>query len=243
MRLSTRLRLGYLGGAAMDTWMAGAALPGSFARGARLARAARFVAKPALMPLLAASFATDRRAFPSPLRTTTLIGQAFGWGGDLALLGHGSRSFALGAGSFGVGHAAYISGFVRHRAPAPFLEAPSTRAAVALWALTGPPMAVAAAREERSLGPAVAAYTGLLAGTFATGSHLSPSLPASSRRLTAVGAALFLLSDTILGVRQFLLPWVLRFSLSPRLDTALERTVMATYTTAQLLLAEGAARA
>jgi hypothetical protein len=36
---------------------------------------------------------------------------------------------------------------------------------------------------------------------------------------------------------------VLRVGLSPRFDAALERTVMATYTTAQLLLAEGAARA
>jgi uncharacterized membrane protein YhhN len=243
MRMSTRLRLGYLGVAAVDTWLAGAALPGGSARGARLARAARFVTKPALMPLLTGSFATDRRAFPSPLRPSTLAGQALGWGGDVALLGHGSRSFALGAGSFGLGHAAYISGFVRHRSPTPFLDAPSTRAAVALWALAGPAVAVAAARQERALGAAVAAYTGLLAGTFATGCHLSRSLPLSSRCLTASGAGLFLLSDIVLGVREFLLSLVLRAAPSPRLDAALERVVMGTYTAAQLLLAEGAARA
>ena len=243
MRVATRLKLGYLGVAAVDTWLAGVALPGSFQRGTRLARAARFVTKPALMPLLAGSFATDRRAFGSPLRSSTLVGQVFGWGGDIALLGHGSRSFAVGAGSFGLGHVAYISGFVRHRSPAPFFRAPATRAALGLWALAGPAMAVAAARQDRALGPAVAAYTGVLAGTFATGCHLSRSVPVSSRCLTAAGAGLFLLSDTVLGVRQFLLPLVMRSAPSPRLDATLERVVMGSYAAAQLLLAEGAARA
>lgn len=234
MRASTRLKLGYLGVAALDTWLAGSSHRG--------ARAARFVTKPALMPLLTSSFATSRRAFPSPLRTTTLVAQAFGWGGDIALLGHGTRAFAIGAGSFGAGHAAYISGFVRQRADSSFLRAPATRAALRLWGLAGPVMALAAARQERALGPAVLGYTGLLAGTFATGSHLSSSLPASARRLTALGAGLFLASDTVLGFRQLVLP-LLPVDASPRLDAALERAVMGTYTAAQLLLAEGAARA
>jgi len=234
MRASTRLKLGYLAAAALDTWLSGSSL--------RAARAARFVTKPALMPLLASSFATSGRATGSPLRTTTLIGQAFGWGGDIALLGHGTRSFAVGAGSFGVGHAAYISGFVRQRSAAPFFASSSTRTAVGLWAVAGPAMALAAARQERALGPAVLGYTGLLAGTFTTACHLDSSLPASSRRLTGLGAGLFLLSDTVLGVRQFLLP-LLPFGPPPGLDAALERIVMGSYTAAQLLLAEGATRA
>ena len=34
-------------------------------------------------------------------------------------------------------------------------------------------------------------------------SHLDPALPTASRRLTSAGAGLFLLSDTVLGLRQF----------------------------------------
>jgi uncharacterized membrane protein YhhN len=234
MLVSTRLKLGYLGAAALDTWLCGSSL--------RAARVARLVTKPALMPLLASSFATSGRAIGSPLRATTLAGQAFGWGGDVALLGHGTRAFALGAGAFGVGHAAYIGGFVRQRSASPFFRAGSTRAALRLWAVAGPAMALAAARQERILGPAVAAYTGLLTGTFATGCHLDASLPPSARRLTALGAGLFLLSDTVLGARQFVLP-LLPVDAPPRLHAALERVVMGSYTAAQLLLAEGAARA
>ncbi len=249
MRATTKLKLVYLGVAALDTWLAGASA-GSRAAGAtragRLARAGRLVTKPALMPLLAGSFAASPNARRSPLRTTTLAGQAFGWGGDVALLGHGTRSFAIGTGCFGVGHAAYISGFLRHRSSRPFLRSLPTRMSIRLWVGAGPVMALAAARQERLLGPAVAAYTGLLAGTFATAGHLDPALPASARRLSAAGAGLFLVSDTVLGLRQFVLPAVapglLREASRARLDAALERTVMGTYAAAQLLLAEGAAR-
>ena len=67
-----------------------------------------------------------------------------------------------------------------------------------------------------------------------TATALHADLPPQARRLTAAGAVLFLVSDTLLGARQFLVED------SPQ---RLETVVMATYTTAQLLLAEGAARA
>lgn len=234
MRTSTRLRLAYAAAATVDTFLAGSPT--------RWAQRARFGTKPTLMPLLAGSLATSRRAFSSPLRASTLTALAFGWGGDLALLGHGTSSFAAGAGSFGVGHVAYISGFVRQRDRSePLRRTGVGRTAVRLWFGAGPLMALAATREERVLGPAVAAYTGLLAGTFATGNHLDHSLPRSARRLTGLGSALFLVSDTVLGVRKFVLPLV--GAPSARVDLALERVVMGSYTAAQLLLAEGAARA
>lgn len=236
MRASTTLKLAYLATAAADTFLAGSSH--------RLAPRARSVTKPALMPLLAGSLATSERASSSPLRTSTLVALGFGWGGDVALLGRGTRSFAAGAGSFGVGHAAYIAGFLRRRdRSVPLRRTRAARLALGLWAGAGPVMALAAAREERALGPAVAAYTGLLAGTYATGNHLDPALPASARRLTRVGATLFLASDTVLGLRKFLLPVLLRGEPPARLDLALERFVMGSYTAGQLLLAEGAALA
>jgi uncharacterized membrane protein YhhN len=227
LRTSTKLRLGYVALAAADTWLAGSSR--------RAAQRARLVTKPLLMPTLAASLATDPRAASSPLRTSTLLAEGFGWGGDLALLGHSTEAFAAGAGSFGLGHVAYVAGFTGNRhSSARLRERPVARAAAVLAATAGPVMAAAAWRQERALGPAVLGYSTLLSAMLATSAHLDPSLPASARRLTLAGAALFTASDTLLASRKFLLTGA---------PERLESLVMATYTAAQLLLSEGAARA
>ena len=109
---------------------------------------------------------------------------------------------------------------------------PATRALATIWALSAPPMSIGAARTAPVLGPAVAVMVVSSAEYAATALHAD--LPPQARRLTAVGAVLFLVSDTLLGARQFLVED------SPQ---RLETVVMATYTAAQLLLAEGAARA
>ena len=146
---------------------------------------------------------------------------------------HGTRAFATGAGSFGVGHVAYAAGFVRRRDTTTSLATrPTSRALAAIWLLSAPPMSVGAARTAPVLGPAVAAYSALLTTMTATALHVDA--PPTARRLTAAGAVLFLVSDTLLGARKFLV------ADSPQ---RLETMVMATYTAAQLLLAEGAARA
>jgi uncharacterized membrane protein YhhN len=222
---SARLRAAYVALAATDAVLAGTA--GAWAH------RARFLTKPLLMPTLAGSLLTSSRAARSPLRNGTLVAEAFGWGGDLALLRHGTRAFAAGTGSFGIGHIAYTTGFVRRRDAATRLATrPATRALAGIWLLSAPPMSLGAARTAPVLGPAVAAYSALL--TTMTATALQADLPPPARRLTAAGAALFLVSDTLLGARQFLVED------SPQ---RLETVVMATYTAAQLLLAEGAARA
>lgn len=223
LALATRLKLAYAGLAAADTWLAGSSRPA--------AHKARVLTKPLLMPTLAASMAADHRAARSPLRTTTLVAQAGGWGGDLALMGDGPRSFVAGSGSFAVGHAAYISGFLRNRGTSP---RPGAKMVGALWALTAPAMAFGAYRQESMLGPTIAGYSGMLAGTVAAATQLDPALPRSARRLTLLGAGLFMLSDTVLGTRKFLLK-----DPHPRVESV----VMATYTAAQFFLSEGAARA
>ena len=92
-------------------------------------------------------------------------------------------------------------------------------------------MATAAWRRERELAGPVAAYSTALAAMFAAATLLDPKLSRRGRRAVAAGAALFLTSDTLLGVQTF----VLREE-DPRLEVA----VMATYTAAQGLIAAGA---
>jgi uncharacterized membrane protein YhhN len=220
---STKLKLAYAGLAIADTWLAGSSDP--------RAHKARVLTKPLLMPTLAASLITNPRAANSPLRTSTLIAQAGGWGGDLALMAHGTKPFAVGSGSFAVGHASYITGFLRRRSAKPL---PGPRAVGALWALTAPGMVFGAYRQEKVLGPAFAGYSAMLAGTVAAATQLEPTMPASARRATMLGAGLFMLSDSVLGTRKFL--W-------KNAPARVESVVMATYTAAQFLLSEGAARA
>lgn len=223
---SSLLTLAYGALAAADTWLSGLDSAG--------AHRARRITKPLLMPALAASLATNPAARRSPLRSSTLAAQVGGWGGDVALLGSGTKPFLVGVGSFALGHAAYVSGFLRHQDPAPITAARAPRAVAASWLVSGPALALLAGRQHRELGVPVLAYAAGLAAMVATATHLDPALPRSARALTAAGAGLFLVSDTVLGVRTFALT-----DPSP----ALERVVMATYTTAQLLLSAGAARA
>lgn len=220
------LTLAYGALAAADTWLSGSSSP--------RAHTMRRATKPLLMPMLAASLATDPAARRSPLRTSTLAAQVGGWGGDVALLGSGTKPFLVGAGSFALGHAAYVSGFLRHQDPTPITAARAPRAVAASWLVIGPALTLMAGRQHRELGVPVLAYAAGLAAMVATATHLDPAMPRSARRLTAAGAGLFLVSDTVLGIRKFALT-----DPSP----VLERVVMATYTTAQLLLSAGAARA
>lgn len=220
---STKFKLAYLGIAAVDTWLSGSADP--------RAHKARVVTKPLLMPTLMASLITNPKAADSPLRTSTLVAQAAGWGGDLALLGDSPENFVAGSGSFAVGHAAYISGFLGNRGTA---RPRGPKVIAALWASTSPLMALNASRQDRRLGPTIAGYSAMLSSTAAAATQLDPALPKSARRLSLLGAATFMLSDTLLGTRKFLLK-------NP--PPQLEAGVMATYTAAQFLLSEGAARA
>ncbi len=226
LRTSTKLKLAYVALAATDTWLSG--------QPNRWAHRARFLTKPLLMPTLAGSLATNPNAVGSPLRTSTLAAQVGGWGGDVALLGEGTRPFLAGAGSFAVGHAAYLTGFVRHRSHAPLSTTVGARAVAGSWVATAPVMAIMARRKNPELGGPVLGYATVLAAVAARSMHLDPTLSVAARRLTAAGAGMFMLSDTLLGVRKFVLQ-------DP--PPALETAVMATYTAAQFLLSEGAARA
>lgn len=225
-RPATLLRLAFGALAVADTALAGASSPG--------AHRARRLTKPLLVPVLAASVAADPRVRTSPLRNSTRIAQGFGWLGDLALMGQGTPAFAAGMASFGAGQVAYIQGFRAMGDPQPLWRSRIGRTALTVFAASGPPMALGAARQEKVLGPGVLAYAGLLTAMAAHAAHLDQSVPQDARRASAIGGAAFLASDTLIGVRQFLLT-------DP--PAWLESAVMATYAAAQCLLAEGALRA
>ncbi|MET9326904.1 lysoplasmalogenase [Tsukamurella sp. NPDC003166] len=223
-RASTVLKLAYAALATVDTTLSASREPSRH-------HARRFT-KPLLLPTLAASFAADARARRSPLRATTLAGQAAGWVGDVALLRDEPKDFALGATAFATGHAAYISGLLAQRDPDASLARPALVGAA--WAVGAPRTLLAAYRTAPALAPVLAVYSAILSGTAASATVLGPQIPAHARRATLAGAGLFLVSDSILGLRKFVLT-------NP--PAWLEGAVMATYCGAQFLLAEGAARA
>ena len=221
---SRALKAGYLALAAVDTYLSGSSNP--------RAHVARRVTKPVLMPALVASALTEPRHARTPIATSTTVAQAAGWGGDVLLLGHSTEAFAAGAGSFGVGHIAYISGFRRlRRRNRALKDAPVARAAAVLTSTVGPVVARGAAKEEPALAPAVVGYMTLLASMWAHAGNIDPGRRGRGRALTLAGATLFTASDTMLGIRKFV--WT---DAPDRLESA----VMATYTLGQFLLSEGA---
>ena len=131
------------------------------------------------------------------------MAQAGGWGGDVALLGEGTKPFLVGAGSFAVGHVAYLTGFVRRRNHEPLTEPLEVRVIAGSWLVSAPALALLARRQQPELAAPVFGYATMLAA-MAVGAHrLDATVPASARRLTMAGASLFMVSDTLLGIRMF----------------------------------------
>lgn len=184
----------------------------------------RRVTKPLLMPTLAAGLLAARPEGPGVPQT--LVGEALSWGGDVALLGEGKRSFLAGLGSFLAAHLAYIAA-LRARSSAPLLGTPGRRRWLAAGGALAAGMGVAAAREDRAMAVPVAAYGATITTMVTAAAAVDED---RGRDLTLVGASLFLLSDTLIGVR--------RFVLGDRLP-ALESAVMATYTAGQWCIAAG----
>ncbi|WP_157421638.1 lysoplasmalogenase [Agromyces sp. Leaf222] len=176
--------------------------------------------KALLMPLLALGVVLAARR--SALRVPWLLLLAIGlsWAGDVALSFPGM--FVVGLGAFLLAHVAYITVFLRmpgRRSPGGRRRPPLWTLVYAAWfvgfvALLGP--------HTGGLLVPVALY-GLVLGLMAT-------FAASHGRIMAVGGALFVASDSVLGLGRFL----------PGYEFALhDVTVMATYLAAQLLISIG----
>jgi len=189
-------------------------------RGRRL----HHVVKPLLMPALAATLVGDDRRGPAV--RPTLAAQGLSWGGDVALMGTSGRRFLAGVGSFLGAHLAYLGAFRALGAGAPAATS-SSRAVLALSSVVVPANAVLAGRRDPRMGVPVGAYGVVLAAMAASAASL-PDSPERGR--IRAGAALFLLSDSLLGAQLFL---------RDEPHRVLESAVMATYTSAQWLISDG----
>lgn len=214
--------LGYAGLAAADTLLA--------SRSGVLARGARRVTKPLLMPTLMSAYVGASGGLHRPVVRRTAAAQALACAGDVALLGKGERAFLTGLGSFFASHVAYVAAFSAVRDTDPARSRAGEKVAAGIWVATGPAMAWAAGRTDPKLRLPVAAYAAVLAGMFAASTSVDHRAPAAGRRMVVAGAVLFLVSDTLLATREFL---------TEDGDRRLDVGVMATYTAAQGLIAAG----
>lgn len=217
--------------AAADTALAASSSPTT--------RRFRLVTKPLLMPALGTAFMVSLSGrevdHGGLLRGATVAAQALSGVGDIALLRKSEPAFLSGLGAFFGAHVAYTAAFVNAGRP---LRDPSGRsgplAGAAAFAATAPLMGWAAGRRSPALRAPVVAYAGILSSMFAASTRLDPEIPASTRRKVLAGTSLFLVSDTVLGLREFELA-----PTSPLTDA----TVMATYTAGQALIAAGVSEA
>lgn len=140
-------------------------------------RTGQLLAKPLLMPLLAAYVAARRG--PRLLIAALLLG----WGGDVFLLSSHDGAFLAGMGCFAVGHLCYLTLFGRRRTRVDLALAYGLVLAVTL-ALLWPGL-------PAELRVPVAVYSLLLAAMAYRASGLGV--------LAGAGGALFLLSDTLIA--------------------------------------------
>jgi uncharacterized membrane protein YhhN len=174
------------------------------------------VAKPLLMPLLAAYAYT--RGAPRPLLAALL----FGWGGDVLLLSDAEPAFLAGMASFAAGHVCYLVLF--GRSDRPRRSGRPSRLAYAV----GYGLALVAA--VASLWPGLPADLRLPVAGY---SALLTTMAWAATRLgllAGLGGALFVVSDMLIatGVADWPQP--------PRPDL----WIMLTYLAAQYLLVRGA---
>ncbi|MCX4551900.1 lysoplasmalogenase [Streptomyces sp. NBC_01500] len=179
---------------------------------------AHTVAKPLLMPLLAAH--AYARGAPRPLLAALL----FGWGGDTLLLIDADPAFLAGMASFAAGHLCYLVLFGRRRTPPGRGSARRTGPAVAYAVALGCAIAVLWPGLPAGLRVPVAGYSLLLTAMAYRAGGLG--------RYAALGGALFLVSDTLIATGIASLPQL----------PAPDFWVMATYLAAQCLLVTGVLR-
>jgi uncharacterized membrane protein YhhN len=180
------------------------------------------VAKPLVMVLLAA-LALALGAGGTGVGRLLLVAIALGAVGDVLLLGDSEPRFLGGLTAFLLGHLAYVAAFATigfHPGWAAF------GAALVLLDLASAGRRVlgAAARQDRALGGAVAAYMLVIAAMTVTAWG-------TGRPLVALGAVVFVVSDTLLALDRFVRP-----------RPAGRVLVMVTYHLGQVLMVLGALR-
>jgi uncharacterized membrane protein YhhN len=190
-----------------------AAIVDSIAATVRGTKAVRSVTKTALMPLLATA--------TPPRDPGMAIGLAGSWAGDVALLGDSDRAFRAGLFSFLVAHLGYTAALTRKSQPG------ARKAVVPIVAAS----AAAALVFARAAGPSTGRPVGLYALTLGTMVAAASTVRGAGARRVFGGAALFAVSDALLGAS--------RFVLKGRAAQVAAAGVMPTYAAAQWLIHSG----
>jgi len=180
------------------------------------------VAKPLVMVLLAA-LALALGAGGTGVGRWLLAAIALGLVGDVALLGDSEPRFLGGLAAFLLGHLAYVAAFASLGFDPRWALAGAAVVALDL-ATAGRRILVSATRQDRTLGGAVAAYMLVIAAMTVTAWG-------TGRPLVALGAVVFVLSDTVLALDRFV---------RPRPGSRV--LVMVTYHVGQVLMVLGALR-
>jgi uncharacterized membrane protein YhhN len=163
-------------------------------------RSIEVVAKPATAAVLVILAATAGDV-DGGVRAALVVAAVFGLAGDVALLGGGEAAFLSGLGSFAAGHLAYsvaaVAGgvsWVRALAAVPFL------AVLLGWRFAGETVPGARRAGGAVLAGAVVGYAAVISAMVLTATG-------SGSWLAAAGAALFAVSDWVLGLDRFARPW------------------------------------
>jgi alkenylglycerophosphocholine/alkenylglycerophosphoethanolamine hydrolase len=176
------------------------------------------VTKLLLMPALLLAVLWALRLTRSDLLVFACLGVILSWAGDALLASPGDIGFLLGLGAFMLAHLAYLVLFLR---PLRERRIPWLAATYALWWVV---LVLYLAPHIGALLLPVAAYGFVLAASSAAALGTS--------RFSAVGALLFLLSDTILAFKLFV----------PGADFyPVDAIIMTLYITGQGLIAYGVA--
>ncbi len=190
-----------------------------------------YVAKPALMPILILYLAFSTKGVGA-VRFTMIAALVFSWFGDVFLMfdKQSGGLFVYGLAAFLTAHILYIYYFLAVRRLNRVETRPSVRALIAIILYSGALFAFIAPHVGQMLVP-VAIYSAALTAMLATSLAAFRFGDQDFGKLCVAGTLLFVVSDSILAVNRFAVP----FTAGPVL-------VMLTYGIAQFLICEGAKR-
>ncbi|MBZ5857942.1 lysoplasmalogenase [Flavihumibacter profundi] len=188
----------------------------------------RFITKPLLMIILLVwfLFTANKGAKVRHWISTAIF---FSWLGDIFLMNEGDQYFMAGLGSFLLAHLCYIFFFTFIRTGQSKMPAWNIYILVALSLYVGIFYFFLAPHLNNTLKPPVFIYAFVIAAMFASAYHAFSIRKSGSGLLCITGAALFILSDSLLAINAFIIPF-----------TGASLAVMTTYILAQLTIVKGA---
>ncbi|ULQ56189.1 lysoplasmalogenase [Flavihumibacter rivuli] len=187
----------------------------------------RFITKPLLLAFLMAYFIAANKQSPL-LRNWVLLGLFFSWLGDIFLMNEGDKFFLAGLSSFLIAHILYIIFFLRVRKQVSPAKPWNIIVLVALSLYVGIFYFFLAKGLNESMKVPVFVYALTIATMLACSLHAFGRDWNKTALYCGLGAALFVLSDSVLAINQFLTPF-----------KGAGLAIMASYALAQYFIATG----